>query len=439
MKVINKIIISLTAILSIAAAMTAQAQTIGGISAKGTTYTVEYQLALPSPASDYSNTITPMFCGTKDTIYLEPITVRGARNARKYRRKMVLNGHKQDPLPYLRSGVDSMVAATYTLNAKTYPWILDESITLCVKNQEEGCCNVSDISLSCSDPFRCRRPFAPLFSPVAANTGAAGALEADNPLLQHISQYHPYDSRRKQDGALYVHFPLDKWTLKHDFRNNAATLDRIVSITREIMADTTSSVKMIQIIGLASPEGPVKRNMLLGKNRAAALRDYVMREVGVSDSIFELYNGGEAWAELRNQVAESDMDGRDQLLEIIDNEYNPDIRERKMKRLNGGKTYRYLKNHVLGDQRNSGFIRIYYDYVPDTVAATINEAIQHLNAQRYDEALALLRTVEHDHRSYNALGVALYMTGSQEEATDYFRKAAAKGDNDARQNLEQLK
>ena len=63
--------------------------------------------------------------------------------------------------------------------------------------------------------------------------------------------------------------------VRHDFRNNAPILDTIVSITRQIMADTTSSVKLIQIIGLASAEGSIKHNNWLAGNRALALKNYI--------------------------------------------------------------------------------------------------------------------------------------------------------------------
>ncbi|MGM9698106.1 MAG: DUF3575 domain-containing protein [Prevotella sp.] len=283
--------------------------------------------------------------------------------------------------------------------------------------------------------------FVPVFADVPDNTGKAGVLEADNPVLQHISHYRPYDNTRilrKEKGALYVHFPLNKSTLSHDFRDNAATLDRIVSITRQIMADSTSSVKLIQIIGLASPEGSVSLNNTLAGERAEALKDYVQQRVEVADSLFELCNGGEAWTELRDQIADSNIDGRDAMISIIDTEKNPDRREQQLKRLDGGRPYKYLKDNILSDQRNSGYLRIYYDYVPDEAARTINHASALLREERYAEALVELRKVESDPRAQNALGVALYMTGSHDEALRCFRRAADSGNEEARRNLNQL-
>ncbi|MDY3876104.1 MAG: hypothetical protein SOZ60_01630, partial [Prevotella sp.] len=336
---------------------------VDGVEREGNGYRVRYSFTLPQPASDYSYQVTPLFtCGT-DTVYEAPVTVRGKLNAKKLRRRVVLGDRNAAVPSYIPSGIDSIITRTAYLSTDRYPWVVGSTLRLCTSVEGEGCCEVSPAVVLCCDSFLCERPFHPVFSLVEDNTGKAGELQRNNPVLQHISQYRPYDSTRilrKEEGALYVFFPLDKWTLLHDFRDNAATLDTIVSITRQIMADSTSSVKLIQIIGLASPEGSVKRNNLLGQNRAAALRDYIKQRVKTGNAMFELCNGGEAWTELRDQIADSNIEGRDQLLNIIDTEKNPDERERKMKHLNGGKTYRYLKDNVLSDQRNSGYIRIYY-------------------------------------------------------------------------------
>jgi TPR repeat protein len=109
--------------------------------------------------------------------------------------------------------------------------------------------------------------------------------------------------------------------------------------------------------------------------------------------------------------------------------------------MNGGRTWQYIKQNILADQRNSGYLRIYYDYVPDTVAAVINKASQLLLTDCDDchrQALQHLLNVGSDPRAHNALGVALYLCGRPEEALPYFRSAAANGNEDAKNNLEQI-
>ena len=207
------------------------------------------------------------------------------------------------------------------------------------------------------------------------------------------------------------------------------------------MADTTSSVQKIQIIGLASIEGAIAGNERLAQNRALALQRYLQQQISVPDSMFDAVGGGEAWADFRDQLNDEVIAGNTKLqaaIDIIDSESDLNVRERKLRQLNRGRTWQYIKQNILKDQRNSGYIRIYYDYVPDEAAAIINEASQLLAAGRYQDALSKLNTVRHDERAQNALGVALWQTGQKEEALRCFRRAAEQGNADAKDNLRQI-
>lgn len=294
------------------------------------------------------------------------------------------------------------------------------------------------------------KPFVPKVSPVPEFKGRAGQLQKDNAVVAHISEYRPYDRTRilrKEKGALYVHFDLGKSQLSTDYRENRTVLDRIVEITRQIMADSTSSVKKIQLIGLSSIEGSPAANERLAQNRALSLQRYIQQEVSVPDSMFETVGGGEAWTEFRDQLNDIVKEGAEQrvdlnkVIEVIDQESDDKVRESRIKQLDKGRTWTYLKQNILKDQRNSGYIRIYYDYVPDKAAATINEASELLTTDCGDchrEALRLLQTVRNDERAQNALGTALWLCGQKDEALECFRRAAAKGNADAQENLRRL-
>jgi hypothetical protein len=157
--------------------------------------------------------------------------------------------------------------------------------------------------------------------------------------------------------------------------------------------------------------------------------------------------GSEAWTEFRDQLNDLVKEGAEhpvdlnQAIEVIDQESDDVMRERRIKQLENGRTWAYIKEHVLKDQRNSGYIRIYYDYVPDKAAATINEASELLTTDCGDchrEALRLLQTVRNDERAQNALGTALWLCGYRDEGLECFRRAAANGNVDAIQNLKSL-
>lgn len=315
--------------------------------------------------------------------------------------------------------------------------------------------------------------FVPQYVYVPDNTGKAGQLLQSNPILAHINDFVPYTSDRilrKESNSLYVFFPLDDTALLPDFRDNRPVLDSIVSATRQIMADTISSVRKIAIIGMASVEGPEDRNCLLGEGRSHALKEYIQQHVLVPDSLFDIANGCEAWSEFRDQLedirtlkaggkvealpgspaAETlvaltpevlsgiTLDEVDRMLAIIKEEDNPARREQRIRQANGGRTYNFLKQNVLADQRNSGYLRVYYDYVPDEAARAINEATAYLRQERTADALRLLLSQQNDPRAWNAMGVAYYKMGNIRQAQRCFQQAAENGDAHARKNLQQL-
>ena len=318
-------------------------------------------------------------------------------------------------------------------------------------------------------------PFVPMFGYVEDNTGKAGELQKENPILKHISEYVPYDESRilrKESDALYVYFPLDSITLFPDFRENEPVLERIMRISNLIMKDSVSSVKKIQIIGMASVEGTVRHNCWLAENRAQALKNYVQQHLDVptDDSLYELNYSCEGWTEFRDQVNDirilkeggkvdvkgdtptaatlealtpEVLDGitlkeAQDLLKIIDSEAEPQRREWLIKQYNGGKTYQFLLKNVLADQRNSGYMRIYYDYLPDQAARDINRAIDLMKEKRYLEARNILDKYKSEPRAWNPLGVAYYMTDRKPEGIDFFRKAIANGNEYAKKNIEQI-
>ncbi len=150
------------------------------------------------------------------------------------------------------------------------------------------------------------------------------------------------------------------------------------------------------------------------------------------DTLFEHVGGGEAWTEFRDQVNDLKIEGSDNLtgadiekvLDIIDNEPDPARRERRLRTLDRGRVYNILRNELLSDQRNSGYICIYYDYVPDETARDINRAIELTREGRHAEALSLLEEVKGDPRSWLAYSTSLYYNDHVEEAVAVLERLA---------------
>lgn len=205
-------------------------------------------------------------------------------------------------------------------------------------------------------------PVGPISEPAVPKVPAYERL--NSPILASYSEYKPYstsDVLSKDSTALYIYFPTDSFVIDRAFGNNDMVLDSILYIVGELMKDSLTEMKMIQIVGFASFDGPLKRNERLAKYRAKALKDYIQTNLSVPDSLFEVNSGGEAWSELEWAVEQSDYKLKNQVLRIIREEKDLNERERRLRQHNYGWTYVFLRDQLLARYRNAGYIKVYYD------------------------------------------------------------------------------
>lgn len=368
-----------------------------------------------------------------DSVYeLPPVEFAGRRNKKYFDRRAALR-RAERPSVYAPGDTARFVYAIWA-----EPWMRRSELRLELHRDFEDCCCVTSLPASVLGRTEY---IVPRFEPVVPWVSVAEQIAVREPVLVPMSEYKPFNPNvplRKMKDALYVHFDVGKGTLREDFRDNKETLRRILDMVLRIEADTLSSVSRIRIIGLASPEGSVVLNERLSRERAQTLKDYLVNHgVSLPDSTYELVAGGEAWADLRDVLNESDLPEKEKLLQIVDNTKDPNQRESLLRRHNRGRSFDYLRQHVFADQRNSGYIQVYYEAVPDIAARQINEAIRLIDSGKSDEAVALLEPVADD-RKWNTLGSAYYLGGRKQEALDCFRRAVEAGNEGARRNLEAL-
>lgn len=257
----------------------------------------------------------------------------------------------------------------------------------------------------------------------------------------------------QKDSAMFVFFELSSTELKRNYRSNAQTLDSIVNVAGRILRDTLSGIGVIQIVGLASIEGPEPNNVRLSDGRAAALKQYMQEKLGISDQHFEAVGKGEAWDWFRAQVAdlpsrtqdltEKDITG---ILHIIDTEPDPDRREALLKA--NGKVFQALIATLLADQRNSGYIRIYYEDLSPTASPQMQQINTLIQAGEYPQAISLYQgdaVRQNDPEALNAFALASYFQAlrsgdesAEEAAVEKLREAAELGSGSAAANLREI-
>lgn len=265
-----------------------------------------------------------------------------------------------------------------------------------------------------------------------------------------IEKYRPLDylTRPGRDSVMYVTYPIDDDRLDPAFGKNAVTMDKLQEAIEVIRNAETTDEYLISIVGLASIEGPQARNDTLSVRRARAVANYLKEKTDIGPRHFEIIGKGEAWDWFRAQLDAAPA-GNEKLLDILKTEPDFDKRERLIKA--DDKLYQYVKEKFLADQRNSGYIRVYYSNKPDPVTARWNGPVTELlKAKRYREAVAkveqdpkLMACTLSDPEAMNAYGVALYFTALDQKDTaretralELLRRAAQLGSEAARENLD---
>lgn len=169
-----------------------------------------------------------------------------------------------------------------------------------------------------------------------------------------------------REGSMSVYFKQGGIIVDPSYKDNATTLDDLITAIRQIDRSSDSRIVSVVIAGFASPEGSVTVNDRLAQQRAEVLRSYLTDNTTVSNDQVDLHNGGVDWHGLRTMVAASDMADRDKVLDIIDNTPVWDARRNvgrlgELMRLSGGQPYRYMLRNFFPDLRNAAYIRVYFE------------------------------------------------------------------------------
>ena len=281
-------------------------------------------------------------------------------------------------------------------------------------------------------------------------------LMRENDWVMPIEKYRPLDylTRPGRDSLMYISFAESSDVLKReyplkpvkDLHRNARVLDQLQHAIETIRDSETTDELLVSIVGLASIDGPQELNDSLSVRRARAVANYLNEKTFVSKKHFEVIGKGEAWDWFRAQV-EAQPEGHQKLLEILE-EPDPDKRERLIKA--DAKLYQEVKEEFLADQRNSGYIRIYYSNRPDVPTQKWNtDVMDLLKGKRYHDAVraveadeSLMDRIGEDPEAANAYGIALYFTAldnkdeaAEARAVQLVRQAARDGSEAARHNL----
>ena len=165
--------------------------------------------------------------------------------------------------------------------------------------------------------------------------------------------------------SVRIYYRLGYRYVEPAFRNNKVELNRFIQAVKE--AEQSGKLEKIVVRSYTSPDGTNPANLRLAALRADSLESYLLQHTSLSVQYVEKRSDGIAWDLLRETVANSDMQYKDEILEVLDspewvydaNDRVIDGRKRKLMNLRGGEPYRYMYREVFPDLRGSIAMLLY--------------------------------------------------------------------------------
>lgn len=203
--------------------------------------------------------------------------------------------------------------------------------------------------------------------------------------------------------------------------NNRAQLGRIESLMSTLINQYTFHVDSIILTASSSPEGTFARNNTLAKERAYALRRYLVGKFGTQvDSLITVRWVAEDWGVLSELIgSNTNIVNRSQIQSIIGDIDNPDKRESAIK-TTYPLDYKYIREVLYPKLRAVSFkyalrrVGMIQDTIRTTQPDTLYTCgIELLRSRRYSEALYILDS----YKDLNS-AIALMSLGYNQSAYD---------------------
>lgn len=332
----KKLIIILLSFMggSIAALNAQETDPAYNLSRKGQDFNVGLNLNLNTidVKSNRMVVLTPFVAGEADTLNLSSVGLMGRRRYFYYERN-----EKRYPEVFENENFREGENPDSFTWEETFPyenWMDGSSLKL--RKQVYGCCN--DIIEEIIYDFTQYHDYHPVFKWIVP--------EAELEKVRYLK------------GSAFIDFVVSTTDIRPEYRENRRELGKIIGTIDSLKADADIKMDTIYIKGFASPESPYDNNTRLAKGRTKALKDYVTQLYHFDENFILTSYEPEDWEGLRRFVESSNINHKQEILEIIDCSLDPDPKEWKLKSTYPDE-YRFLKETIYPALRHSDYKIIY--------------------------------------------------------------------------------
>ena len=210
-------------------------------------------------------------------------------------------------------------------------------------------------------------------------------LEPYFPELIYLRPKHEIVKTREINGSAFVDFPVSQTVINPSYRNNTAELAKITGTIDSVKRDSDITIKSILIKGFASPESTYSNNTRLAKGRTEALKEYVETLYHFGEGFIKTDFEPEDWAGLEKYVMGSSLPHKEEILEAIRSDREPDAKEWFIKS-RWREDYNFLLENCYPALRHSDYtigyeIRSYS--TPEEIEPVFRTAPQNLSLEEF--------------------------------------------------------
>lgn len=191
------------------------------------------------------------------------------------------------------------------------------------------------------------------------NTPSASDPVSQVPGSGHVKSFVD----KNKEGALMIFYTLADNRIDPEYRQNGISISQLIESVNAIENSADSRVARVVISGFASPDGALHYNEKLAWERALAVKQLVLDHTSLKEETIRLYNGAEDWGGLYRMVEVSNMEGKESVLQIIGGAGERSAKMQRLKQLDGGGAYRYLRRNLFPELRSAAYIKVYYENI----------------------------------------------------------------------------
>ncbi len=218
---------------------------------------------------------------------------------------------------------------------------------------------------------------------------------------------------------------------------NAEQIQMLEDFVRQQSVADRTELEGVQAKGYASPDGPVKFNDELSRDRSNTGKEAIAKKLSDVNTSFDAAAYGEDWEGFKALVEASNIPDKNLILQVLSMASSPVQREQEIK--NMAQVYDVLKKQVLPELRRTQLVAT-ANVTGKTDAELVAATKSDINSLDVEEMLFAATLVDdnadkariykaaadkyNDVRAYNNYGVALAKQGEYAEAKRQFDRAA---------------